>query len=177
MAKLRIGVDLDGVVANFVDGFREWCRANGHTHEMPPPDRYNIWEVWGLTRQEWDDSFARACHDGLFYTLTPYDDAVESIRKLKQDGHFIHIITYRVRPDVQLDTINWLTKHHVPYDALSFSKEKAGFPLDVMLEDTAANVQPVENAGVPCYLIDRPWNRSYIHPRRVSSWKEFVEIL
>jgi len=171
----RIGVDLDGVVANFIDGFRDWLKSQGHTHEMPPPDRYNVWEVWGLTKEQWDENFAAACARGLFSTLSPYNGAVESLQKLKSDGKFIHIITYRTYPHVQLDTINWLAKYQVLYGALTFSKEKAGFPLDVMIEDTATSVEPIEKAGVPCYLMDRPWNRSLDCSKRVFSWKEFVE--
>jgi len=76
--------------------------------------------------------------------LKPLPGAVEKIRKLKENGHYIIIYTSRrmkthngnlgkVVADIGLITLEWLKKYNIPYDELYFGKPWA----DVYIDDNS----------------------------------------
>lgn len=175
---MRVGVDLDGVVANFVEGFRSKLSAYGYpVTTLPDPDRWEMWECWGMTREQWTALFDKAAAEGLFHQLHAYDGAVEGLKQLKDSGHSIHVITHRAQPHAQTSTVGWLGALGIPYDSLTFTKDKSSYPVDVMIEDNVENARAVEAAGVPCVLMTRKWNEAEDWHLRAGSWQEFVELV
>jgi capsule biosynthesis phosphatase len=76
--------------------------------------------------------------------LLPVDGAPESLRALKENGHYIIINTARhmktcqgnlgaVQARISLITLNWLEKYGVPYDEIYFGKPHA----DIYIDDNA----------------------------------------
>lgn len=173
---MRVGVDLDGVVYNFVSAFRNYRVSKGISFEsMPDPLKYEMWSDWGISKEEFYESMSQGEAAGLFHQGQPYDRAIGGIRQLKADGHSIHIITHRLSAHAQTSTIGWLAANEIPYDTLTFAKEKNGYPIDICIEDQPHNAEAVELNGVPCFLITRPWNSEVPWERRVASWDEFVK--
>ena len=80
--------------------------------------------------------------DGENYIdLLPIPGAVETLKKLKQDGHYIIILTARnmVTHNCNIGkiiayqspiVIEWLKKHQIPFDELHFGKPVADFYVD-----------------------------------------------
>ena len=76
--------------------------------------------------------------------VQPLSGAVEKIRSLKEDGHYIIIYTARhwktcngnvglILARQGLTTLQWLERHDIPYDEIHFSKPYA----DVYIDDGA----------------------------------------
>ena len=85
-------------------------------------------------RKEWQD----------YADVVPNFQAVEKIQKLKEQGHYIIIQTARhmetcagnlgkVNAKIAKKTLDWLEKHHIPYDEIFFGKPNG----DVYLDDNA----------------------------------------
>lgn len=79
-------------------------------------------------------------------------------------------------------TKNSITKHNLPkapvYQCNGYCVPKAPYVkgrIDVFIDDSPSNVMELNNAGVPCLLIDTPWNREYVTPLRIYSLK-YAEI-
>lgn len=175
---MRIAVDLDGVVYDFVDALRNYRVSKGIPYEtMPEPQTWDMWGDWGCSKHEFVQSMVEAEAAGLFHQGKAYAGALDAINELKGAGHSIHIITHRLRPQAQTSTIGWLASNNVPYDTLTFTENKCGYPVDVCIEDNIDNAQAIEASGVPCVLLTRPWNEKHDYRHRVSSWNEFVEIV
>jgi capsule biosynthesis phosphatase len=82
----------------------------------------------------------RAEHGG-YTDCEPIDEAIESMRKLRSEGHYLIIYTARrmrthggnlggVMADVGALTLEWLRCHDVPYDEIYFGKPYAHVYVD-----------------------------------------------
>ncbi len=76
--------------------------------------------------------------------LFPVDGAIEKIKSLKKEGHYIIIYTARrmkthsantakVIADIGKTTLDWLAKYEIPYDEIMFGKPWA----DIYIDDNA----------------------------------------
>src|SRR4051812_43878889 len=100
MTPFVLGLDLDGVCADYVGGFRlHVARALGVLPSTlrEPAD----WDWtrcgWGIaSRQEYLDLHAEAVADGLFRDLQPLPGVAESLWRLSNAGIRIRIITHRL---------------------------------------------------------------------------------
>ncbi len=83
-----------------------------------------------------------------YQDLEPVEGAVEAVRKLKEQGHYIIIYTARrmrthngnvgrIVADVGKITLDWLDKYRIPYDEIVFGKPWA----DVYIDDNALRFQ------------------------------------
>jgi len=174
----RIGIDLDGCVYNFVAALRNYRSSKGVSFEsMPEPTSWEVWRDWGITKEEFIQAQIDAEAVGLFHQGQAYFGAIEALKQLKEAGHSIHIITHRLRPAAQTSTIGWLNANDVPYDTLTFTGEKGGYPVDICIEDNIDNARAIEASGVPCVLMNRSWNSRDTWSRRVVFWHQFVELV
>ena len=174
--QLRIGVDLDGVVYDFADSFRRYLIGEGYrSSDLPDPWKWNTWECWGMSQEEWLDHFSAGVEAGvIFGTGEPFPGAVEALQRLWNSYHDIHIVTHRtVHPDAIGWTAKWLAEHDIPHTSLTFAKDKTVVPVDVFIEDNVENAFALSAAGTEAVLMDRPWNRVAPGIRRVYSWAEF----
>ena len=76
-----------------------------------------------------------------YSNLSPLPGAVEKIRALKAAGHYIIIYTARrmkthssnqgkILADIGKVTLDWLSKHNIPYDEIYFGKPWAQVYID-----------------------------------------------
>jgi hypothetical protein len=182
--QLRIGIDLDGCAYNFGDSVQRYLEHIGLGHlwkSGPTPTPY--WEFY----KDWDwtsAQFVKFCNDGadagFIFCGPAREGAVEAIKRIKDLGHIIVIITDRAFGTTaevsQNNTRNWLAEHKIPYDELHFSRDKTIVPTDMFVEDKLENYDALVAAGTEAYLINRPWN--LVDPNdnrmRISSISEFA---
>lgn len=177
---MRIGVDLDGVLYDFVGDFRNWLimEHDREAHHLPPAESWNFWkDQWGLTLDEFLGICGESVDAGYMFRVgDPHPDSIEYMHRLREDGHSLHIITARNFGSKSIQNTEWwLNEHDVPHDSLSFSKDKTIMALDTMIDDHAENFIQLEQAGIRAYLLDRLWNQYHETDRRVYDWKDFYE--
>lgn len=100
----------------------------------------------------------------------------------REQGHTIHIVTHRNDFGAKgiRSTCEWLSRWCVPYDTLSFAKDKTSVPVDVFIEDNVDNVLALQSAGVVAVLMTRSWNENdqkAEHLLRVGSFVEFQRLV
>lgn len=183
-----IGVDLDGVVHNFVDSLRHYVVSTGirTAEQCAVAEKMDFFKYWyndkgeGIENEEFLDICHKGVDDGVvFYHGAPFPDARKALEDLRYYGHKVHIITDRTFGSENRShslTREWLKKYDIPYDSLTFSADKTVVPTDIMIDDKIENVIDLENAGTYAFLYDRPWNRVRNNDRfnRVGSLQEFV---
>lgn len=162
---MKIGIDLDGVCFNFEDSLRAYLvRELGFSKMMcPDPTRWDFHNDWGLSYED----FKHACNEGVnagyvFLYGDPYPGVVEGVNRIKDMGHSVHVITARAygNPGIaQLNTDTWLAKHKIPYDTITYARDKTVVPTDFMIDDAIHNYEALEAAGTCAVLMDRAWNR------------------
>jgi hypothetical protein len=144
-----LGVDLDGVVADFARGLKpiaaEWL---GVAPESLTDEISYGFNEWGLEAAGGYDALHRYAvkERELFARLPPVDGAPAVLRRLDTIPELrIRIITHRLyihwfhREAIQ-QTTAWLERHGIPYWDLCFMRDKAAVGADLYLEDNPANI-------------------------------------
>lgn len=174
---LRLGIDLDGVVADFNVGWME--RYNRQFGTDLHHSQVVKWDgLHRLTHFESMDEFWNWASSGppsIFRELPAFPGAVETIAELARD-HRIVIITSKFDWAIP-DTLEWLAEHRVVAREIHFSWDKASVPCDVYLEDSPANLAALVAAhpdALVCRMV-RPWNRPLEGAVDVADWTEFRE--
>lgn len=174
---LRLGIDLDGVVADFNAG---WMRLYNERFETDlTPDMVQFWDgLHELTHFEDMRGFWRWArdHDGhsLFHHLDPYPDAIPTLERLRAKGHDIVIITAKPTWSIH-DTFQWVGRHALPTREVHMSERKWEVPVDVYLDDSPYVVPDLVEKrpeSVVCRFV-RAWNEPVEGARDVTSWREF----
>ena len=115
--------------------------------------------------------------ENFFLNLKPMDGAVHYTKKLIEDGFEI-IITTASPINGFKDKALWMQKHlpHIPEKNLILAWRKEVVKGDIMLDDALHNI----TTSICKYPIvfAQPWNKNTPSKyRRVSSWKEFYELV
>lgn len=180
---MRLGIDIDGVVADFNKGWVE--RYNEDFGSELTPDSVTMWD--GMERLthfpdmqafwEWAEDFGNG---SLFRHLEAYPDAVPALERLST-VHDIVIIT--TKPDwAVLDTIAWIADHKLPtreVHVVDWTTPKWGVPCDVYLDDAPHQIEDIHANrpdSVMCRFV-RPWNEPVPGTREISSWAEFEALI
>jgi uncharacterized HAD superfamily protein len=180
---LRLGIDLDGVVADFNHGWT-W-RYNrdfpGRLDRELIADDVVEWDAPTLLSHFRDmDEFwtwAETCAEGrsLFHGLDPYPDAIPALDALRAAGH--HIVILTTKPEFSIhDTYDWLARQRVPSTEIHILDDKTKVECDVYLDDANHNLDALlaaHPAATVCRFV-RPWNSQIEGAVDVASWLDFA---
>ena len=180
-----LGVDLDGVCADFYGGLKpvaaEWLGVD----VASLPDRVS----WTLP--EWGVDQAPGGYDALhrfavtqrelFRRLPPMPGAPQALRRLSAQDVRIRIITHRLfikyfHQVAVRQTIEWLDLHDIPYWDLCFMREKAAVGADLYLEDSPENVARLRAQGLKTIVFSNSTNEHLPGPR-AHSWDEVAHLV
>jgi hypothetical protein len=172
MRRPLLGLDVDGVVANFIDpvirlglemGFGEdWPRtAEEWTSYLNPKHHDRFKQIWDL----------HCRRDSFWLTIPSYPDA----RTVKPRPDF-YVTARACTTEV---TARWMALQDIPSapiitvpegtSKVEAVKKAAGGRSVVFVEDHPDHQTDLEQAGVTCFLLDRPWNRTHQTMRRLAS--------
>jgi len=178
-----IGLDLDGVLAEFVEPFVTELKKKFDI-DLTRSDiiSYDLAEMTGLGKTEFDRFLDTLAASGFYASLEPTHGVPSSVRSLAK---LYDICILTTRPEAsRRDTVRWLRRHRIPYDALEFcefaNKVSKDDQLAVFVDDNLEQAAiAAEHVGL-VLLFDQPWNRANVMPgncRRVAGWSEAVSIL
>lgn len=178
--RLRLGIDLDGVVADFNKGWID--RYNSEFDAYLAPEDVVTWDAAiQLTHFPDMDAFWKWAEGGerssIFRHLETYPDAVPALDRLAR-RHDVVILT--TKPDWAVhDTFAWVAEHRIPTREIHVTEEKWKVPCDVYLDDAPHQLRALHEhrpEAVVCRFV-RPWN----HPRPgvwdVADWRAFVALV
>ncbi len=178
---LRLGIDLDGVVADFNAGWI--ARYNDQFGADLLPDHVDVWDApTTLTHFTHMGEFwrwARTSGEGasIFRVLEPYSGALEALERLAE-RHRIVIVTTKPHFAVH-DTYEWLAEHRVPTTEVHIVDDKSTVDCDVYLDDADHNLEALRRAhpdALVCRFV-RPWNGPHDGVVDVDGWQTFERIV
>jgi len=174
---VRLGIDLDGVVADFNSGWVS--RYNREFGAALTADQVDSWDAMGnLTHFETMGAFwrwaARGPGGSIFRHLETYPEAVPTLEHLAR-GHQIVIIT--AKPDWAVhDTFAWIAEHRIPTREVHITEDKWRVPCDIYLDDSPRQVRELRerrSGALVCRFV-RPWNDPVAGTHDVTGWKDFA---
>jgi len=177
---MRLGIDLDGVVADFNKG---WVtRYNADFGAALSSSDITSWDAAAdLTHFDDMGGFWRWARGGdggsVFRHLEPYPGAIETLERL-QRNHEVVIITTKPRWAVY-DTFAWIAEHRVPTMEVHMTEAKWRVPCDVYLDDAPHQLLDLHRnrpEAVVCRFV-RAWNAPIPGVRDVRDWDEFLALV
>lgn len=173
--RLRLGIDLDGVVADFNIGWME--RYNRQFGTELHHSQVVKWDgLHRLTHFETMDDFwdwASSGDSTIFRRLPPIPGAVETIAELAEE-HRIVIVSSKFDWAIP-DTLEWLAEQRIVAREIHFVWDKTRVPCDVYLEDSPSNLAALVKAhpdSLVCRMV-RPWNMPLEGALDVPDWPAF----
>jgi 5'(3')-deoxyribonucleotidase len=174
-----LGVDLDGVVADFYGGIRpiaaEWLGVPLESLTAAPTYGLEEWRLESVGSYDDLHRFA-VTQRNLFRQLQPMPGAGPTLRRLSQRRIRIRIITHRLyikyfHQEAVEQTVAWLDHHGIPYWDLCFMKDKAAVGAHLYVEDSPGNVEALRADGHPTIVFTNSGNGHIAGPR-ADSWSD-----
>lgn len=167
MSDVRIGVDIDGVLADRVPAILEILERR-HDVAMTP-EEVSDWSVTvPAVGRELSTFFGETDDDpDHIRRLDPIEGAIEGMRQLARE-HTLLIATYR-KPTARRPTVEWLAAHDIPYDRYvrDVGEGKRNVPATVLIDDSASTVRAFSENGGRAILFRQPWNEKEPVPEEV----------
>lgn len=163
---MRVGTDSDGVLDNFHMGVKNTLIATGQGHvwKSGPKSKsyWNYFEDWGWDWPRFKELCDYGVDNGLIFTGHFFDDARESIERIRSLGHEVILITDRSfgsdPMNSRKNTIEAYERAGIHYDEIHFTSDKTSVHVETMVEDKLENYDALINNGTPTWLINREWN-------------------
>jgi hypothetical protein len=155
---LRLGIDVDGVLANFSKGYAKLITEMTGKNLFEPGDVENppVWD-WdrhrGYTKEEVKATWDHIVASPTFWAeLEPFADTQEFLMWLGDRPEYeTYFITNRMNTEPQLQTAFFLSENGYPYPSVVIASDKGrachGLGIDVYLDDKGENIISVLNGS------------------------------
>lgn len=179
---MRLGVDLDGVLANFTDSYARYLTKETGIEFPTSSDEWPTewdWEIAsGVTKAQakmvWDTHILGK-GSRFWLGLKSIDGAGTALRRLNEltrEGHDVYFITHRMGDKAKLQTERWLYERGVNYPTVLLSGDKVplirSLEIEWFIDDKPETVLAVANMmSWMVYLKAAPHNRDIVLPNNV----------
>jgi len=178
---VRLGIDLDGVVADFSTGWMGFYNDQHGTALVP--EMLTGWDaIPQLTHfadmaefWEWSKDLDGA---SLFRNLETYPGVVDKMWELTKEGFELVIITTKPLFAIH-DTFAWLSDNRIPTREVHMIEHKWKVDVEVYLDDSPHMVPGLlkhRPDKTVCRFV-RPWNVPVEGAIDVHDWTEFAQIV
>ena len=181
MRRLRIGIDIDGVIVDYVTAslplLSEIC---GRPISYQEFYSRNVGEVLNIDKKEETYFWEQVFFTDLLRFAPPIEGAIEGLNLLY--NHDVWLITGRPSSMRNL-SLSWLKENYINYDNIVFDSNKTAGKLlverecDVFIEDQLEVASAIAEEGVFTILLDQPWNQTSNLPNnciRVHDWTAII---
>lgn len=183
---MKIGIDIDNVISNFNDELlKEYLKHDKELRNtgIINEDVFIRYGMFDWTEKE-EAEFYKNNIERIAIKLKPIHRATETIKKLKEDGNEIIIISGRNNGEYNNPyklTEEWLAKYNILYDKLILTnaynkEEKANVckenNIDIMIEDSTQTAVNIEKVGTKVLFMNTRYNKNNENFEKVSNWKE-----
>lgn len=183
---MKILLDMDGVLANFVGGAIKMMNkksAPGHAIKMTiedwPHHEYNVAKIFGLSQQEFWGYLEKHDHGFSFWaSLEPYPWFEELLAIVSEVDPEYHIATSPANPNSASGKIFWL-REHIENDFRRFmigpDKYLMAKKSSILIDDHDDNIKKFVENGGNAILFPQPWNSNSQIKDKISYVKQELD--
>lgn len=185
---MKIGIDIDDVIVNFMEGFLEHSNLKNNTFfRVDDIKNYHLWEA-GLhdSKEESIKEVAEFQNSENFDKLNLIEDVKEILEKISEI-YDIYFITSRPK-DLKDKTENFLRKNFpknnfkIVYSGeIHGGKSKAeicnDFEIPIMIEDNVVYALDCARNGIKVFLLEKPWNKNHEGHSNIVKINNLKEVL
>ena len=187
---MNIGIDIDNVLSDFDEVLLNDYKK--HDKELRNNGIVNN-DVYIRKMFDWSEEeealYYKKNIERLASLFEPIKDCSKYIKKLRENGHCIYIISGRDNgeySDPYNMTIKWLKKYDIEYDKLILTnaynhQEKADICIknnvDIMIDDSINVCLKCSESGIKSLLFNTEYNKNEIRFTRVNNWEEIFNYI
>lgn len=181
MKRLIIGLDIDGVIIDYIHSILPLlCEIIGGTVRYEDIIHPALTKFLNIDDKTAAYIWEQILGTDLLQSAPPISGAIEGLEIL--GNHEIWLITGRPT-SLQDLTVSWLNDNGIKYDRIEFDSGKTVGKLslerqcNVFVEDQLEVADMLANSGIFTLLFNQPWNQTPQLPekcRRVYDWRQVV---
>jgi 5'(3')-deoxyribonucleotidase len=165
----NIGLDMDGVIVNFIEPILKMLEV--HVNDITD---YKLDKLFPKRKEEIQNMYGKK---GYFSSLKPYPKAIDFMNKLKKiDGVKLWFISKPAKtfPDTWSDKVIWIG-NYLPFmlNTTILCGDKSLVKMDILIDDDPNNL--ITNNSKDKILMDQPWNRKDKLFTRVKDYDELYD--
>ncbi len=188
-----IGIDIDDTLTDIRDELKkaaiDYAKKLGKN--ITNQDKYvenknngnNYQEIYGFTYEELK-YFLKVIQEEITKNAQPREGVINAIKKLRQKGNKIYIITARDKEfhdDPYMLSKNWLDKNNIEYDKIIVNaRDKAKIckeeKVDIFIDDQLANCIKVSNEGIKVIRITE-YKENHGNIVNKSNWEDIYKYI
>ncbi len=186
---MRIGIDVDNIITDTVPVVKRYCQKyNDEVIKRKSPMKENGFASYNLydwTKEE-NDEFCIKYLQEIVLQAKVKENAKEVIAKLKEEGHYIYIITARTEPYFKKPyeiTEKFLRENGIKYDELvvgTMDKKQVCIDnkIEIMLDDEPQYIMPI-SSFIPVITFDVIYNKECEGNNiiKVKTWHEVYDTI
>lgn len=178
MTKLRIGIDVDGVLRDFVEQIAVLAhKETGIRPATPTSYYYDIENETGISfrKRIWE---TKEWLVPVFEDAPVIENAKEAFKKfVDNDRYNVYIVSAQEKGTEQ-HTTNWLEKNgFTGFQDIIYTKKKLDAPCQILIDDKISNIKEYDSNSRMGILQDTTYNQDYKTNRRVKNLIEAYNLL
>ena len=157
---MRIAIDIDSTLHHYWDRLSA-AALRRFGVDLPYEEQLD----WGITRLRHDQLHLciQETHcEAAILAGEPYPDAVETVRRWHDDGHFIHVTSHRDPRPATPRRAGW-SRSACPSTTCTArttrSAAASSSSIDLLIDDSPENIPRAIDHGILVATIAHPWNR------------------
>ena len=184
-----IGIDIDNTITDTLPILKQYCkRYNEEVLKRDEPINeggFSTFNLYNWTKEENIDFCVRHLEEVVLQAKIK-ENAQEVIKKLKEEGNIIYIITARKKPEFNEPykiTERFLQDNGIVYDELVVGKAEKkqtciDNKIDIMIDDEPQNINEISES-IPVIAFDEIYNKTCFGKNviKVNNWKQIYNII
>jgi hypothetical protein len=177
--KLKIGLDVDGVLADVI---HTWLDYNNKIRKAISKEEISEWDFWGRYQIDKYDFYKELslCWQTWHKIPSTEENLSTTTSALSHVGE-VDIVTAR-EESTHTYVKSWLSSQKITYKnyvGVLEGLEKTKLDYDIFIDDSPINAKSMLNAGKTVILYTQPWNLNFNDPRikRIYTLKDAISII
>jgi uncharacterized HAD superfamily protein len=166
-----VGLDLDGVMANYTKGLIEYINKELHNDFDTSVVYYRIEDhLSGVSKEVFNKLLDGFRTTGQKRYLDIFPGAKRFVQLLRHNGYSVILLTarpYKIYKRMFSDTIYWLKKNNIEYDAILFNDDKGNTLINTFgaekirffVEDNLRQANAISKKDVKVYMLNKTYNQ------------------
>jgi uncharacterized HAD superfamily protein/NTP pyrophosphatase (non-canonical NTP hydrolase) len=186
------GIDIDGVLGDYPRSFVEFINEQlGTTYDYRTVKSYDVGAALGLPPEVSASLKHMYRETGQKRFIPVIEGAKQFLDELKYMGYIVVLLTsrpYQQYKRIYGDTQYWLAEGKLQYDAILWDERKGERliqefgrdKVEFFVDDVGNFANGISDAGMKCYLINKPYNEDIQIKKnvcRVNNLREVLDII